>query len=437
MNTSASLPAFALVDCNNFYCSCERVFRPDLVARPVVVLSNNDGCVIARSNEAKALGIAMGAPYFKYRKVMERHGITVFSSNYALYGDLSSRVMQVLNTFSPDMEIYSIDEAFLRLESFRERTGLMEYGQQIRQRVRQWTGIPVSVGIGVTKTLAKVASRVCKTTPSCDGVFDMTRYWNAPTAMNRILDSVSAGDVWGIGRRNAAMLERNGVMTARQLRDLPDDWVRRHMTVTGLHTVLELRGISCLEMDETPPPRRSIVSSRSFGRPVELRAEAHEAVAAYMTRAAEKLRRESLVVHTVGVFVQTNSFKADDAQYANLMTRHLARPTDYTPYLLHEGRELLDTIFKEGFSYKKVGVMLAGLEPKYGRQGSLLDCISGEAERDGVRDALMQTADAINGRFGRGTVQYAAGGTQGKWQMRQEFRSPRYSTAWDELATVR
>ncbi|GFM32741.1 Y-family DNA polymerase [Desulfovibrio subterraneus] len=433
---ASSLPVYALVDCNNFYCSCERVFRPDLVNRPVVVLSNNDGCVIARSNEAKTLGIPMGAPYYKHKQMMERTGTTVFSSNYALYGDMSSRVMQVLGSFSPDMEVYSIDEAFLRLDGFRSRD-LARYAQDLRGQVAQWTGIPVSVGMGPTRTLAKIAGRVGKKIPACEGVFDISRYWDTPAAVDRILDTVAAGDVWGVGRRYADMLAGHRVHTARQLRDMPDYWVRKHMTVTGLHTVLELRGISCMDLDAAPAPRRSIVSSRSFGRPVETYAEAHEAVADYMTRAAEKLRRESLVAHTVGVVVRTNSFKKEEAQYSSFQTRNLARPTDYTPFLLQEGKALLDALFKEGYRYKKVGVMLSGLEPKYGGQYNLLDCMTGETDRDKARDTLMRATDAINARFGRGTVEFAAGGVKKEWQMRQEFRSPHYTTDWKELAVVR
>ncbi len=434
---NAGSPVFALVDCNNFYCSCERVFRPDLARRPVVVLSNNDGCVIARSAEAKALGIAMGAPYFKFRSRLERSGTAVFSSNYALYGDMSSRVMSVLSSYTPDMEIYSIDEAFLRLDGLAGRR-LDAHAQAMRRQVRQWTGIPVSVGIGITKTLAKVASRVCKATPACDGVFDMTRYRDSAPAMDRILDSVPVEDVWGVGRRHAARLAARGVFSARQLRDLPDDWVRRHMTVTGLHTVLELRGIPCLELEAAPAPRRTIVSSRSFGHPVEERSDAHEAVADYMTRAAAKLRRESLLAQSVGVFVRTNAFRQEDSQYANFVTDTLERPTDYTPHLLRRAAALLDRIYREGFRYKKVGVMLSGLEPKFGRQGNLLDCLPGEAEKDKARDALMQVSDALNARYGRGTVRYAAGGAgeERRWHMRQAFRSPRYTTTWEELAVV-
>lgn len=430
-------PVFALVDCNNFYCSCERLFRPDLVNRPVVVLSNNDGCVIARSNEAKALGVAMGTPYFKQKEQLARAGVAVFSSNYALYGDLSARVMQVLSTFSPVMEEYSIDECFLRLDGFAHR-GLESYTHTIRQTVHQWTGIPVSVGLGPTKTLAKLASRVCKQVPSCRGVFDLTRYRGEPEAINRILDTIPAGDVWGIGRRYAAQLERRGVHTARQLRDLSDDWVRRTMTVVGLRTVMELRGVPCIKLEEAPPARRSIVSSRSFGRPVELRSEAHEAVASYMSRAAEKLRREGLLANCVSVVVRTNEHRQEDAQYANSLSSTLARATDCTPVLLHEAAALLDRIFRDGYRYKKVGVMLSGLESRHGRQGNLLDCLTGDAERDATRDALMRATDAINARFGRGTLAYAAAGVPGKgaWRMRQEFRSPRYTTVWDELPVV-
>ncbi|GFM37870.1 Y-family DNA polymerase [Desulfovibrio psychrotolerans] len=440
---------FALVDCNNFYCSCERVFRPDLEARPVVVLSNNDGCIIARSAEAKKLGIGMGEPYHKLKGALLRQGVTVFSSNYALYGDLSARVMRVLEMFSPMVEVYSIDEAFLRLEGVagQKRT---EHARRMRQQVRQWTGIPVSVGMGPTRTLAKLASRVCKSIPACDGVFDLTRYAGDAAAMNRILDTVAAGDVWGVGRRYAAMLERHGVLTARQLRDMPDDWVRRRMTVVGLRTVLELRGISCVEPEDVQP-RRSILSSRSFGTPVKLRAHAHEALTAHITRAAEKLRREGLVAHTAGVMIRAYDSLAaiartadedaggEDRPYADFATRHLVRATDYTPHLLQAGRELLDAVFREGLRYKKVGVLLTGLEGRHAGQHSLLDCMTGESARDKTRDALMRTADSINARHGRGTLRYAAEGADEKapWHMRQRFRSPGYTTAWKELARVR
>lgn len=458
---------FALVDCNNFYCSCERVFRPDLEARPVVVLSNNDGCIISRSAEAKALGIGMGEPYHKLKAALLRQGVTVFSSNYALYGDLSARVMHVLEMFSPMVEVYSIDEAFVRLDGVAGQTRT-EHARRMRRQVRQWTGIPVSVGMGPTRTLAKLASRVCKSIPACDGVFDLTRYAGDAAAMNRILETVAAGDVWGVGRRYAAMLERHGVLTARQLRDMPDDWVRRRMTVTGLRTVLELRGISCVEPEDVQP-RRSILSSRSFGTPVKLRAHAHEALAAHITRAAEKLRREGLVAHTAGVMIRAYDSLAvpgcdadkeigeireireirdagdvrdaggEEKPYAGFATRHLARATDYTPHLLQAGRELLDTVFHEGLRYKKVGVLLTGLEGRHAGQHSLLDCITGESARGKTRDALMHTADSINARHGRGTLRYAAEGADEKapWHMRQRFRSPGYTTAWKELARVR
>ena len=278
-------PLFALADCNNFYASCERVFNPKLAGRPAIVLSNNDGCVVARSNEAKALGIAMGVPAFQIRHLIRKHDVQVFSSNYALYGDLSQRVMETLQQFSPEVEVYSIDEAFLNLSGFTN-INLTDYGRRIRATVKQWTGIPVSVGIAETKTLAKIANHVAKRTEGTDGVFDFTAWPDRDSVLARVL----VEEVWGIGPNYARLLTQHGITTALGLRDADDHWIQKQMGVVGLRTVHELRGISCLPLEQCPPPKQGITCSRSFGRPVTTLAEMREAVAAYTARAAEKLR---------------------------------------------------------------------------------------------------------------------------------------------------
>lgn len=432
---AVSLAAYALVDCNNFYCSCERVFRPDLVGKPIIVLSNNDGCIISRSNEAKALGVQMAAPYFKQKRFLERNNVTVFSSNYPLYGDLSERVMNVLRTFCPDMEIYSIDEAFLRLDGF-SAYNLTEYAQRIRNTVFRWTGIPVSIGIAPTKTLAKIASHICKKAPESSGVFNMNDFWHSPENIDALLEKVPVQDIWGIGRRSAAKLANYGITTARQLRDRDNAWLQKKLTVTGLYTGLELRGISSIALEEAPPVRRSIRSSRSFGEPVTEKKDAQEAAVAYTVRAAEKLRREGLLASTISVFIKTNAHRPGD-QHAEYCAHTLDSPTDYTPLLVHHASEMLLRIFRAGHKYQKVGVLLSGLESKRNQQGSLMDITSPETQEQAQTEArLMQVTDAINKKFGRGTVQYAGEGLRQPWKMKQNNLSPKYTTDWKELSEV-
>lgn len=278
-------PIFALVDCNNFYASCERVFNPMLEGKPLVVLSNNDGCVVARSNEAKALGIGMGVPEFQIRPLLRAHHVQVFSSNCTLYGDMSQRVMETLEPFSLDLEVYSIDEAFLSLVGFKQRN-LTDYGQKIRQTVKQWTGIPVSVGIAETKTLAKVANRIAKRTPDIGGVFDLIACPDRAALLGR----VAVEDVWGIGPTYARLLNQHGITTARQLSEADDQWIRKRMGVVGLRLVMELRGVSCLDLEQCPPPKQSLTCSRAFGTLISTLAEMEEAVSVYTSRVAEKLR---------------------------------------------------------------------------------------------------------------------------------------------------
>lgn len=420
---------FALVDCNNFYASCERVFAPHLEGQPVVVLSNNDGCVIARSPEAKALGVGMGVPAFKQKDFFRRNGVHVFSSNYALYGDMSRRVMQSLASFCPDIEIYSIDEAFLHLTS-SHGTSRANHAARIRDAIRKWTGITVSIGIGATKTLAKAANHLAKKIHCMEGVFDIAECADPDMALGQ----VAVEDVWGVGRRYAEMLRKHGVTTAVQLRDQPDVWVQKKMTSTGLMTVWELRGRSCLAIEDRPSPRKSILSSRSFGSPVTTEEHMYEAVSAYTARAAEKLREQGSTCANVMIFLTTNKHRTELPQYKNSCATALAIPSNHTPTLLAAAHACLRKIYRDGYSYKKAGVMLSGLEQADSRQLSLLEVNSPESQREAK---LMETLDTINERFGRETLTYAATGLGRAWKMRQKHKSPHYTTSWDELPIVK
>lgn len=419
-------PLFALVDCNNFYVSCERLFRPELEGRPVVVLSNNDGCIIARSNEAKALGIAMGAPYFQNRRLIEQHDVEVFSSNYALYGDLSDRVMSILQQLEPEVEIYSIDEAFIRLGggAAARLTGRALF---LRAKIKQYVGIPVSIGIGPTKTLAKIANRIAKKNPGHQGVFDLT----ARPDPDELLAGTKVKDIWGIGRRNAAKLNRHRIFTALDLKKGDDEWIRKHLTVAGLRTVMELRGTPCIPVDHEPAPRKSVVCSRSFGKPVSALADVKEAVSSYVSVAAGKLRNEGLAAANLHVFLQTNPHRQDLPQLsAGLMIR-LTGPTSSTPVLIGAALAGLEKIYREGFAYRKAGVMLTGLTASAMRQQDLFR----PAPKD--NGALMNALDRINDRWGRETVRYASSGLARPWCMTREHTSPSYTTSWKELPVVK
>jgi len=419
-------PVLALVDCNNFYASCERVFNPKLERQPVVVLSNNDGCVVARSNEAKALGIGMGVPEFQIRPLLDAHDVQVFSSNYALYGDMSQRVMACLEQFCPDLEMYSIDEAFLGLSGFTSRD-LTDYGHTIRATVKRWTGIPVSVGIAETKTLAKVASRVAKRTPDTGGVFDLRTCPDRDALLGRF----AVEDVWGIGANYARFLTQHGITTALQLRHADDQFIRTHMGVVGLRLVMELRGMSCLDVEQCPVPKQGITCSRAFGTMVGTLAEMEEAVSSYTTRAAEKLRAEHLAATVLTVFLHTNPFQ-DTPQYYNALTRKLPVATDSTPELIRSAIEGIRTIYRTGFLYKKVGIMLTGLVPASQVQTDLFD------QHDRARSKKLMTAlDSINNRFGSGTLHYASNGITKAWRTQFRHRSPAYTTNWDDLPIVK
>jgi DNA polymerase V len=415
----------ALVDCNSFYASCERVFEPRLHGRPLVVLSNNDGCVVSRSAEAKALGIAVGVPAFQIRDLVRRHNIVVRSSNYTLYGDLSGRVMAVLGDFTPHLEVYSIDEAFLDLAGL-PADRLADFSRTVRRTVLRWTGIPVSIGIGPTKTLAKVANHLAKQAPAAGGVWSLAD----PADQTAVLARLDVQDIWGIASRSAARLKRAGIVTALQLREAGPNQVRRLLGVVGERTALELRGMPCLGLEEAPPPAKSIIRSRSFGRPVERLEEVEEAVAVHATRAAEKLRSHRRVAAAISVFVATSRFRENP--YANQATATLDPLTDDTARVLHAALATLRSIFRKGFQYQKAGVMLSGLEPRAGLTEDLF------ASYDRARsERLMAVLDAANRLQGPDTLRYAASGLQRPWHMKREHASPHYTTRWDELPTAR
>jgi len=419
-------PVFALVDCNNFYASCERVFNPKLEHKPVVVLSNNDGCVVARSNEAKALGIRMGVPEFQIRPLLKAHDVQVPPSNYALYGDMSQRVMETLEQFCPDLEPYSIDEAFLSLSGFTSRN-LMEYGHTIRATVKRWTGIPVSVGIAETKVLAKIANRVAKRTPDMGGVFDLF----ACPDRDDLLGRIAVEDVWGIGPNHARFLIQHGITTALQLCQAGDQFIRMHMGIVGLRLVMELRGVSCLDLEQCPAPKQSITCSRAFGNSVTTLTDMDEAVSSYTARAAEKLRAEELAVTTMTVFLTTNEFK-DTPQYSNAVTLKLPVATDSTHELIRAALQGIRQIYRDGYLYKKAGVMFTGLVPASQVQVDLFD------DQNRARSKKLMTAlDAVNTRFGSGTLQYASSGMAKTWRTQFHRRSPAYTTDWDALPVAR
>lgn len=416
--------SFALVDCNNFYASCERVFDPSLQGRPVVVLSNNDGCIIARSDEAKALGIEMGTPYFQAKDILRQRDVVVFSSNYALYGDLSGRVMGTLAYAAPAVETYSIDEAFLGLDRMRANTG---FARSLQRLVGQWTHIPISIGIAPTKTLSKVANRLAKRRKQCHGVFRLPE-----DELDTWLDQVGVRDIWGIGPAYTRLLHQNKVYTARQLRELDDRWVRRHMTIVGLRTVWELRGISCIPLDRAKAAKANIMCSRSFGEPVTQKAELREAVATFASRVAEKLRAQRSVAGALYVFVTTKRY-GPGPHYRNHATVTLPVPTAYTPTLVREALRGLDGIWKADIRYKKAGVMVQDVTPASQVQGDLF-----ASKRQAQNASLMAAMDAVNATYGRGTLSLAATGVgREAWHRKELRRSPRYTTRWDELAEVR
>ncbi|MFH0918867.1 MAG: Y-family DNA polymerase [Fibrobacterota bacterium] len=418
---------FALVDCNNFYASCERVFNPAVRGVPVIVLSNNDGCVIARSNEAKALGIPMGSPAFKLEKELKQHGVAVFSSNYALYGDLSERVMSILAEAAPAIEVYSIDEAFLDLKGFRQ-DALMPFAKQVRTKVRKWTGIPVSIGIAPTKTLAKAANRVAKKKHLETGYLIL----EDEQTITEVLESYDIDDLWGIGRRYSKFLKAHGIKTALQLRSLDDSWVQRHLTIMGLRMVHELRGIPCYQLEEHPPSKKNICNARSFGTAMESIDDISEAVATYAARCSEKLRKQASAANMITVFLETNRFKENEPQYFPYKVMSLPESTNVSTKLIQYALQGLQAVFRTGYRYKKAGVMVSGIIPANEAQLNLFQVTDHEKQK-----ALMNAVDTINRTMGRDKVRVASQGFDRKWRLRQKKLSPCCTTQWAELLTVR
>lgn len=421
-------PLFGLVDVNNFYVSCERAFIPRLANVPVVVLSNNDGCAVARSNEVKALGVKMGAPWFLMKELARQHGIVALSSNYTLYGDMSNRVVSILREFSPDIEVYSIDESFLRVETVDHLYGgATAMGQAMRQRIRQWTSLPVCAGFGESKTLAKLANHLAKKNPVFDGVCDLTaltdeerQHWMA---------KIEVGEVWGVGRKIADRLQTMGIRSVLDLATADLKLIRRQFGVVLERTVSELQGTSCLELDDLADPKKQIMASRSFGEMVCDLAELSEAVAWHIDRAAEKLRDQGSVAGAVYVFIQTNRFRQADPQYNPGVVVPLVDVSDDTRALTTAALKGLRHIYRPGYSYKKCGVMLMELTAKLQRQETLFDDTAARAKSA----KLMVAMDAVNSVWGRGTLRTGAAGISKGWAMRSENRSPRYTTSWDEL----
>ena len=417
---------FALVDCNSFYCSCERVFAPSLNHRPIIVLSNNDGCAVARTDEAKKLGIEMGAPLFKIKELIKKHNVKVFSSNYTLYGDMSSRVMEVLSTFAPEMEIYSIDEAFLSFTGM-SHFDLTNYSKNIRRTVYQYTGIPTCIGIGPTKVLAKVANKVAKRNKEKnEGVFNLCDQ----ILRNEVLKIFPVEDIWGIGHQSAKKLKDYKIHTAFELMNSDPEHIRKFLTVVGARIVEELKGNSCLDLELDMKDRKQIISSRSFGHGIFNLNEIKESISNHVTTAAEKLRQQNLICKNISVFIQTNPFKATP-QYHNSASMDLLSGSAITPKLIHHSMRLLETIYKEGFEYKKCGVILNNLVKKDYLQ---TDFFGGFDTLD--EENYMQVLDEINRYHGTNTVKFASSGINNFWKMLSEMKSPCFTTRWSELMKV-
>jgi len=412
----------ALVDCNSFYASCERVFRPDLEGRPVIVLSNNDGCIVAMSREAKALDLPRGVPLFKVQKQLDRAGAAVFSSNYTLYDDLSRRVMSILEEFTPRLEVYSIDEAFLELQGNRE--DLLHQARCIRDRVYSWVGVPVSIGIGPSKTLAKISShRAKKIRENIDCPRD--EEWPA------ILGETDVRKIWGIGRQYGNKLHSRGIHTAADLIGQEDSWVKKHMTLVGLKTLWELRGKPSFTLEEVPPAKQGIMSSRSFSFPVTEKEDIMEAGADYASRAAEKLRTQGSACGVIHTSITTNPFRESDRQYARGLTEQLSFPLSYPPSIVAVVRRQLDRLYRPGFKYKKISVFLCEIEPAGRGQLDLF------YRKDSRTEAVMEAVDKINSRYGRHSLHCMPVRPGSRWQMKREKLSPLYTTSWQDLPLVR
>ena len=414
---------FALIDCNAFYVSCERVFNPKLNNKPVVALSNNDGCIIARSKEAKALGIKMGVPLFKVKDIVERENVIVFSSNYTLYADMSRRVMNIISEFTPSIEVYSIDEAFIELTNMN--VDYESYARHMRKVILQYTGIPVSIGIASTKTLTKVANHIAKDDESLEGVCSLIQHEN----LDQVLEDTNVVDVWGVGRQLSKKLIANGIFNAKLLKNCEDAWVRKMMSVNGLKTVSELREISCLDLEETSATRKSCCTTRSFGKPLINLEDIEQAVTTFARRATERIRGENLIASTVSVFLRTNPFDRN-RYYSNSSTTTLSYPTYDTVQIVKTALQLTKIIFRENYKYKKAGVLLSGFYEK----GTETKDLFSEARYRSPK--LMSAVDQINERYGSDTIQIATECQMGKWKQKRKNCTQSYTTQLDNVLLI-
>lgn len=418
-------PQIALIDCNNFYVSCERVFRPDLHKTPVVVLSNNDGCVVSRSNEAKAIGIRMGQPWFECRELAEQHGILALSSNYALYADMSNRVMNILGRYSPDHEVYSIDESFVDLTGTPR---LRDITYEMRERVGRWTGIPVCVGVGPTKTLAKLANFVAKKHPKSVGVFN----FNDLTEQQKteLLQRIPVEEVWGVGRQLTKRLALHGVQTAQDLREAHTPTLRAEFGVVLEKTQRELQEVMCMALEDSPADKQQIISSRSFGQSVNELPVLQDALANFVATTCSKLRGQGSHASMLQVFLQTNRFQKQLPQYMPSMAVPLPFPTNDSIEVNRWAALMCQRMFKPEYEYKKAGIVLSDITPVSRLQGHLLEDEPPDSSK------LMVVMDKLNERYGRNTVKVSAQGVSAAWQMKQERKSPNYTTSWDDVPMV-
>ena len=410
MSSTLYTKKIALIDCNSFYVSCERLFNPKIRRLPVVVLSNNDGCIISRSNEAKALGIKMGEPYFKARNIIIKNNVQVFSSNYSLYGDISRRVMRTLKRFNSKIEVYSIDEAFLDLSNFSDKE-VKDVGKEIRNTVLQWTGIPTSIGIAETKTLSKVANHIAKKQKS--GVVSLVNIKD----LDPILEKVEVRDIWGVGKQLSKFYIKNGIYNAKQLKNASNTWIKKTKNVLSSRTAMELRGVPCIEIETKQAKRKSCCVSRSFGKKVEKLRELKESVTSYCLNAAEKIRSESLVCKSITVFIRTSPFQNKGVFYSNSKTIDFPIAINNSIEIVKNALTALDLIYKDGFKYQKAGIILSGLSDS--EKGNSLF----KSTKDEKIKNLMQSIDSTNYRYGRSTISLASAGINKKWSMRRQYSS--------------
>jgi len=410
MSSTQYSKKIALIDCNSFYVSCERLFNPKIRKKPVIVLSSNDGCIVSRSNEAKALGIKMGEPYFKAKDIIIKNKVEVFSSNYSLYGDLSRRVMRTLKRFNSDIEIYSIDEAFLDLSNFPD-TEVENIGKEIRETVLQWTGIPTSIGIAKTKTLSKIANHIAKKKTS--GITSLIGIEN----LDPVLEKVEINDVWGVGRQLTKFYHKNGIYNAKQLKNKSNTWIKKSSNVLSSRTAMELKGISCINLEKTTTKRKSCVVSRSFGKRIEKFQELKEAIANYCLNASEKIRSESLITKAITVFVRTSPFQKNFGYYSNTKTIDFPIATNNSIEIVKTAVTILESIFKNGYQYQKAGVMLTGLSDANDKTNLF------SSEKDEKISSLMKSIDNTNHRYGRSALSLASAGVRKKWNIKKEYSS--------------